>query len=294
LPGGGIISNICKAEFQRLFHAFMRILKKMEGKIPKDFELYDADIYILGLGCFELLQVTSETLDILKRSQQILHLTSRHQDLLEINPNTQDLTPLYLKPGRDWDIYVEIAQYVISATATARPTAFVVQGNPMIFNDISWEIARLGKKAGLRVQALPGVSCIDVIPIQLGFDMGDLGIQIFEATQLVLFQLEINPYLSTLILQISEFGTSRLLEANKKLADSFDTLVSHLAKFFPQDHPAIFVRSTSSKRDPTVILATDLISIDEHLDRIVPGMTLYLPRIGIPSVNEEIAGKFNL
>jgi precorrin-6B methylase 1 len=250
--------------------------------------LYDADIYLVGLGVFELRQVTLETLDILKQARCILHLTSSHDELEKINPNTQDLTPLYWKSGLDWAVYTEIARHVVKTGEAARPTVFATEGNPLFFNDISWEIAKLGRGAGLRVQALPGISSLDVLPIQLGFDIGDVGVQILDATQLVMLQLQINPYLSTLLLQVGEFGTSKVACGREGPPNRFDPLVSHLARFFPIDHVAIFIMSASRRSEPTSVISTRLAKINQHSSEIRPGMTLYLPRIGIPTMRVRV------
>jgi hypothetical protein len=207
---------------------------------------------------------------------------------MAINPRVEDVGPRYWRTGRAWNIYKDIAKYIIARAATARPVAFVVQGNPLFFNDICWEIARRGKRAGLKVQALPGVSCVDVLPIQLGFDMGDLGTQIFEATQLVMFALPINPVLSTLILQVAEFGTSTVFVSRDRAPVDFVPLVAHLSKFFPPDHIVMFVRSTSARNDPSAVISTRLALIAEEAGRIEAGMTLYVPRVGIPKVKTRV------
>lgn len=255
---------------------------------------YDADIYLVGLGMFEMRQVTVETLQILKQAKRVFHLTSQHEELTAINVNTQDLGPLYWRSGRNTDIYEDLARHVVSFARETRPTVFAVEGNPMFFSDISWKIAELGKAACLRVEALPSVSCLDVLPIQLGFEPGDLGLQVFEATQLALYRLAMNPYLSTLILQVGEFGETTLLRPARRRPAAFIPLVRHLSNFFPPDHTAIFIESTCSSKVPNIVFTTDIASIDKHQDRITPGMTLYLPRVGIPPIDERVREELGL
>ncbi|MBI4465590.1 MAG: hypothetical protein HY647_12875 [Acidobacteria bacterium] len=253
-----------------------------------------ADIYLVGLGIFEMRQITVETLDVLRQAKRIFHLSSKHEELTAINVNIEDLGPLYWKSGKTIDIYEDLARHVVSFAQQARPTVFAIEGNPMLFSDLSWKIAELGKAACLRVEALPGVSCVDVLPIQLGFEPGDLGLQIFEATQLALYRLEINPYLSTLILQVGEFGERSLPRPARRRLAAFTPLVRHLSKFFPVDHPAIFIRSAFSSKVSSVVFATEIDSIDKHQDQIVPGMTLYVPRIGIPPMDEKLREELGL
>lgn len=256
----------------------------------RDSDLYRADIYLVGLGIFAMKQVTVETNEVLRQAKLVLHLTCRHQELVTINDNTEDLAPLYWRPGKDWTIYTELAQYVVSRGAKARPTVFAVEGNPMMFNDVCWEIARLGKEIGLIVQALPGVSCLDVLPIQLGFDIGDFGVQVMDATQLAMYELQLNPYLSTLILQVGEFGMLHVVDSDAKQAERLGPLVQHLERFYPGDHPAVFVKSSSSRNERTIIFTTVIASIGREEGRVVRGMTLYLPRIGIPPAGKWVPG----
>ena len=254
----------------------------------------DAHVYLVGLGMYELRQVTLETLEILKRAKRVFHLSGRHKELTALNGKTEDLSTLYLRPGKATEIYANIAKYVLSFAAETHPLVFAVEGNPMLFSDISWKIAELGIAANLRVEALPGVSCLDVLPIQLGFEPGDLGLQVLEATQLVLYSLSINPYLSTLILQVGELGKRELIAGGKRHPHIFGRFVSHLRNFFPSDHPAIFVVSASGKQSPSVVFSTEIDSIAEHQDRIIPGMTLYVPRIGLPSVDYQLGYELGL
>jgi len=252
------------------------------------------DIYLVGLGMFELRHLTVESLEVLKIAKVVYHLSEKHEELIAINPNTQDLDRLYSKPGKRVDIYHDLASYVVNTALKTTPIVLAIDGNPMFFSDISWEIAAIGKKANLHVEALPGVSCIDVLPMQLGFEPADLGMQVFEATQLVLYDLAVNPFLSTLILQVGYFWRTVVLPPPKRDAGAFAPLVLHLRKFFPEDHPAIFVQSAYSERLPTVVFSTELATIDEHRNEIKAGMTLYLPRLRVPAIDPILRKQLDL
>jgi uncharacterized protein YabN with tetrapyrrole methylase and pyrophosphatase domain len=176
---------------------------------------------------------------------------------------------------------------VVDAALRERPLAFAIDGNPMLFSDVSWKIAAAAKKAGLLVEGVPGVSCLDVLPVQLGFDPGDLGLQIFEATQLVIYGLAMNPSLSTLILQVGYFLHDVTLPPVHRKPDEFKPFVDHLLQFFPKDHPAIFVESADGRSGTSIVFSVDIEAIDHYRNRIRPGMTLYVPRVGIPPIRPE-------
>jgi len=254
----------------------------------------DADIYLTGLGTFELRQLTLETLDVLRNVNVVYHLSARHADLCAINPSTRNLSDHYFRAGDRRDIYEAMARYLVKAARVEGPIALALDGNPMFFSDISWMTAAMGEQEGLRVEALPAISCIDVLPMQLGFEPADVGMQIFEATQLVLYDLPINPYLSTLVLQIAYFLERVTIRLPEKPVGAFDRFVNHALKYFPPNHPAIFVQSAYSKQLPSFAFSTQVSSIDACRNQIASGMTLYLPRVGIPRIDSSLCEQLGL
>jgi uncharacterized protein YabN with tetrapyrrole methylase and pyrophosphatase domain len=252
-----------------------------------------ADIYLVGLGMFDLLHLTVETSEILKAACIVYHLSGKHEQLTGINPRTHNLDGLRWRPGGATGIYDDIAAFVVDAATRNRPVVFAVDGNPMLFSDVSWKIAAAGQRAGLLVEALPGVSCLDVLPLQLGFEPGDLGLQVFEATQLVIYGLQMNPYLSTLILQVGYFFHDVTLPPVRRQPHDFAPLVEHILRFFPEDHPAIFIEAADSIGRDTIVFSVEIGSIDAHRDDIRPGMTLYIPRSEIPPVRPEFRKRLN-
>jgi len=251
-----------------------------------DINYYDADLYLVGIGLFNLKQITLETLDVLRAAKSVLHISSKHLQLREINPCTEDISSVYWRKARAWSVYRRIAKIVVERAISMRPTVFAVEGTPMLCNDISWEIVRLGKRRNLHVQALPSVSCLDVLPIQLGFDIADLGTQVYEATQLVMFNLRMNPFVSTLIMQVAEFGERGIFLEDTSPA-RFRRLVKHLLKYYPPKHTVVFIRSASNSEEASSVFSTELRTIEQHAPRIETGMTLYLPRVCVPAVRHN-------
>lgn len=252
----------------------------------------DADLYLVGLGMYELRHLSVESAELLRAANAVYHTSDKHDQLCAYNAKVEDLRPMYLSAGRRTDADEEIAAYVIAEARRCGPIAVAIDGNPMFYSDLSWKIA--ARAQGLRVEALPGVSCLDVLPMQLGFEPGDLGMQIFDSTQMVLYQLALNPYLSTLILQIGYFGEISTLEPPHRDTGAYAPLVEHLLRFFPANHPAIFIKSARNSLAETAILTTEVCRIDEIRNAIRPGMTLYLPRLRVPEISEETRVRFGL
>ncbi len=243
------------------------------------------EIFLVGLGLSGMRHVTQEVMHVLEEARLVQHLTSKDGELRMLNPRVEDLSSLYWREGQDKAIYAEIAEHVVAtALAGDAPLAFVTDGHPMVFNNISWEIVRLGQQKGAKTHALPGVSSIDVLLLQLGFDPGDIGLQVFEATQLVLYGLAMNAHLSTLILQVAEFGMGGILDLPSRVG-RHDPLVRHLERFFPADHPAVFILAPEHKEESTIVLRTVIGKIGGSTMR--RGMTLYIPRLSFPTVRDS-------
>jgi hypothetical protein len=246
----------------------------------------ESDIYLVGLGLYGLRQLTVEAAEVLRSAHAIYHFSEKHAELSSFNSRVHDMRALYSSLSSSGDVYAAIAEKLIDLAKQNHPIAVAFDGNPMLYCSVAWQVASLGAEAGLRVEALAGVSCFDVLPIQLGFDPGDLGMQTMESTAMVQYSLALNPYLSTLLLQIGHFGVAPGLPPPPREEGAYTPLVNHLLRYFPPGHPAIFIQSASSADTATLTLTTEVASIDQVRDQIRSGMTLYLPRVHIPPIVE--------
>ncbi len=237
-------------------------------------------VYCVGLGIKGLAHLTLEAVEIVRRAEVVFHLGLGNHKLGRLNPNARSLERLYWSGRADSEVYREVAEKIVStAQSVGGPIVFAADGNPAVFNDITWEIWAKAKDRQIPVTIIPGISCLDVLPIILRCEIGDLGAQIFEANQLVLYDLPINPYLSTFVLQVGWFGDAML---KKKLRHSrlrFDRLISHLSKFYGPAHPAVFVTAATSVVGKDGVLQTTVSQIRAEAHRIHTAMTLYLPRL---------------
>src|SRR5260370_12479406 len=93
-------------------------------------------------------------------------------------------------------------------TTLFRSVAMVDDGPRLLFDDVNEQIENRGRRLGLKVVVLPAVSSIDAMMVECGLRLNPVGIQMVEATTLVLHRQQINPAFDTLVLQIGWFGTS--------------------------------------------------------------------------------------
>ena len=196
-----------------------------------------ADIYLLGRGIVDGVgQMTLETLEALKSSRLVFDLSGDMKAISKLHPNVVDLYDEYWTGELCDDVYERLEARVLDEAATnGGPVAIVVDGHPMLFDDVNWSIFRNGRRRGLKVVALPGVSCLDTMMIDVGFDLGE-GAQIVHANHLLSYDIALDPHLQSYVLQIGKFGTGFFSrETKRNLPGRFTPLVEHLTRFYTPD-----------------------------------------------------------
>lgn len=243
------------------------------------------DLYLLGIGIRGFRQVTSETLEVLKRCRKVLHLSGAHAELSKVNPNTENLDHIYWTAEECDRVYSQLVEFVLAEVARGPEVALVSYGHPTLFDDVSRELQRRLRRRKKRCVVLPAVSCLDTLSIDLGIDYGD-GLQVMDANDLLASDLTLNPRLHTLLLQVYEFGTSTTPDAIEDRPGRFDPLVEYLQRFYPKKHGVVLVYSDDGEGKGPHLLRTRLSALDAETPRIFSGMTLYLP----PLRHEVIPG----
>ena len=236
-------------------------------------------LQIVGAGVSGTRQLTIEGVLAIEEAYRVITLSASADDIEKMNRNILRLDRLYWSRRADWGTYRALAKTVVEeARRVGGKVAFVVDGNPAIFDDITWETYRLARRYGLEVSIVPGISTIDVLPIRLHFDPGNAGLQVVEANQLVVYRLQLNPEMSTLILQVGWFGTAVLRRRQHSSGSRLRLLTRHLLNFYAGTHPAVFLFAHRLHDDVIETTVADLprVARDVH-----PGMTLFLPRLPI-------------
>jgi precorrin-3B methylase len=193
-----------------------------------------------------------------------------------VNPNTEDLDSIYWTAD-EWDrVSRRMVKYVLEEVKRGPEVALVSYGSPTLFDDIGRELQRRLKRAKKRCVALPAVSCLDTLSIDLGIDYGD-GLQVLDATDLIESKITLNARLHTLLLQIYEFGTSTTPDAIENRPGRFAPLVAYLEQFYPDKHRIVLAFSDNGDGDGQRLIRTRLSALDSKSSLMFPGMTLYLP-----------------
>ena len=249
-----------------------------------------ADLYLVGRGIADgISQMTVEGLEALKRSRVVFDLSGDARAIRKVHPNVIDLAREYWTGERLDNVHVRLQKRIFDEVENNGPVvSVVVDGHPMFFDDMNWNLVRKGRRRGLRVVPLAGICCVDTMTIDLEIDIGD-GTQVVEANHLVTHDLTLNPYLQTFVFQVAKFGTRfASAETSRNLPGRFTPLVKHLTRFYPPDHMATLLVSGGNakplrKRIRLGRLDDARAFLHRHQDE---GMTMHIPPCPRDPVNE--------
>lgn len=237
------------------------------------------DIIIAGLPIGGFNRTTPETLQAFKTARVLFDLTSNARLFRRFCKQVVNLDKEYWTGELDEVVYERITTMVLDAARTGAGVVLVVDGHPAIYQDLSLDLLRRGKRRGLNVRILPALSCIDLMIASGELPLDAHGLQILEATSIVGLNTRINPFLDLLIMQIGWFGTSLLYEVLQNTKGRFKPLITYLTQFYPGRHRVKLLRVSTPATSRSRSLVFPICSLDKFHKSITTDTTLFIPAL---------------
>lgn len=247
--------------------------------VPTFSKLDPADIYIVGLGMGSADQVTREVDRVLQESEQVLFVDpsiGMQEYLSKRCSNVTDLSTLYQEGKNRLQTYKEMATVVIEAAMSNPPVTLALYGHPTVFAYPPFIIRSVANQLGLKVKVLPGVSAMDCILAELMIDPANEGLQMFEASDLLMRRRRLSTDMQTLIWQVGSLETG-LYSTMTNRPERFGRFLDYLLEYYPSYHEVTAVFCSSHPAVPSTIFTfflKDLLAVAEELHG---GYTLFLP-----------------
>jgi len=195
------------------------------------------------------LQLTVEAQRVLDKVGRAyaLHLPvplQRHLRSLRIK--TIDLSDRFAEPRQLGEAYVEVADFLLERVAAERPIVVLTPGSPLFLNSISRLLVLEGRRSGLQVQTLPGISPLDALISYVGVDVATFGLQVFTGNRLASSPTRLDPTVPLAVMELAgvRVQTSRTDPASEP--ERYRGLLGALAGVYPANHPATLVNVTGS------------------------------------------------
>ncbi len=253
------------------------------------------DITIAGLGMVAVRQITAEVQAALRRSNEILYLDHGfgiQRYLAELCPRVTDLYPIGYRDNEPrLEAYDRMSTAVLQAALDHPPVTLAIYGHPRVYVYPTTQITAAAPLLDLRVEILPGISSLDTMFLDLGLDPGLEGLQLYEATDLLVRERPLQPDVPCLLWQVGAVGSS-LYSRSPNQPARFEELQRYLLRYYPAEHEVRAVHSSGHPLVPSEIVDFPLSELPDGLCRASPVATLYLPPTGQrPVRNAHLSGR---
>jgi Tetrapyrrole (Corrin/Porphyrin) Methylases len=235
----------------------------------------EPDLILLGHGVGDTLQLTVEAQRILARFGKAYCLPlppNLKRFLRSQRVECVDLSDHFQEDKAFADVYLELADYILTRCIEEKPVILLTQGNPLFLNSLTRFLFKQATERKLAVQVIPGLSQLDTIISDIGLDVGTFGVQIFDARRFVERQLQPNPDVPLLLLQLGGFTASRAGQ-NRAEPDGYGPLAACLSKFYPADHPLTLLNAGHGKSTRVTVTVA---RFAELIPQIGPTSSLFL------------------
>jgi len=237
------------------------------------------DIGIVGTGIVGAHQLTREAIEVISRSNHTFVVASGYgivDYIRTLCPKVTDLSEFY-EPGRSrLPTYHRMAAAVVAAAMEEPPVCFASYGHPWVYCLPTTLITKAGPLLGLHVEVFAGVSSLDTLLVDLGADIAFSGLQMYEATDLLLRRRPLQSDVACIVWQPTVSGDPTTPDRPYPSAQ-FEPLRDHLLRFYPADHE---VKLVTSKNHPMLRSSVDAFPLGRLASVLegAPGVgTLYIP-----------------
>jgi len=254
----------------------------------------DPDIWIVGTGMVPVDQFTIEAERAVRRSRQVLVADTGVGTLDWLRARCGDVVDvfdgLYTDDQERIQAYQAVADRVIAAAKTNGPVTFAIHGHPLVFSTPPFLVMEAARAQGLTVRVLPGISATAQILCDLAIDPGTHGIQMMEATDMLVRRRPLQPDMPALIWQIGNVET-RLHSYRPSLPKRFDRLINYLCNYYPPEHEVVALYARPHPLAKNTVIRSPLVDLGTHASALHIGFTLYVPPTGErPVYDTELAG----
>ncbi|WP_426271918.1 SAM-dependent methyltransferase [Dyella kyungheensis] len=206
--------------------------------------------------------------------------------LQSMHPDVRSLQPYYGKGDKSRMVtYREWVGVMMTEVRAGKKVCAVFYGHPGIFAWSPHEVIRVAREEGFQAHMEPGISAEDCLYADLGIDPGRYGCQHYEASQLLFFEIPVNPRAYLVLWQVGLVGDTSFKRFSTG-PEYRQVLVDVLSQDYPLDHEAIIYRcATLPIQQPHIRRVTlrELPTTD-----ITSEETLVLPPADRPRHNDAI------
>jgi precorrin-6B methylase 1 len=250
----------------------------MNGANSKQ-SVWPFDIAVVGLGIVGTHQITREVEEVIRRCRRTFVIESGYgiTDYLKtLCPDVTSLGSLYERGKSRLPTYRRMAAEVVSAALTKSPVCLAAYGHPWVYCYPTTLIKRAAPLLKLHVEVFPGISSFDTLLVDLGIDVAFDGIQMYEATDVLLRRRPIQNDVMCLIWQATIVGDPTYPDKPFEV-QQYRPLQDYLLRFYPSSHEVTLVMTKTFPLLRSNIQRFRLDKLAVELQRAPQVGTLFIP-----------------
>ena len=274
---------------------FVRVSADQESPraaLAPEGERKKGSLIVIGSGIKSLAHMTLEARSWLDRADVIFYLLADPASEVWIQksyPGSIDLSRLYSENVQRSDVYKAMVEKMMVPVREGKTVVSIYYGHPGVFVTPTHVAVQTAREEGYSARMLPGVSATDCMYADIGFNPSEVGMQFYEATDLLVYNKVLHPENNVVIWQIGLVGNPTSLDDASKLP----ILIDYLSKFYDPDcEVAHYQGSVFSVCDPMI----EWIPLRElgKGARVTSMSTLYIPPQKKPQVDMEMMRRLGL
>ena len=250
-------------------------------------------LVIVGSGIKSLAHMTVEAQGWIRQADIVLYCVS--DPITEIwikrnNPNSMDLVALYNRNRQRNETYGDMVSHLLYPVREGKLVCGVFYGHPGLFVTPTHKAIEIARAEGYPAFMLPGVSAVDCLYADVGFDPAVAGCQFFEATDLLVHRRVLHPENNVIVWQVGCVGdlASRIGVQNKNLS----ILVEYLTKFYDSECEVVHYQGSIF---PVCEALVERLPLSGLVQAGVTTMsTLYIPPQRVVEVDRDMATRLGL
>jgi hypothetical protein len=184
--------------------------------------------------------------------------------------------PSYCEDRPRLNAYEHMAVSVVEAALDHPPVTFAIHGHPLVAVHAPFLVLEMARALDLQVEVLPGVSSLDALAADLHLDPVVHGLQMYEATDLILRRRPLLNDVPAVIWQIGPLETA-LHSQRVSRPERFARFIAHLRQFYPARHELAAIYCSPHPLMPAATLRFALEDMAGYAEQLHAGFTLYVP-----------------
>ena len=206
------------------------------GPVRCDAESPKGNLVVLGSGLAHVDLTIDTELEIRSADHVFYCIYDRVTQvwISTLRPDAYDLTLLYDPQVDRYFTYIRMSEAMLHYVRQGKKVVAIYYGHPGVFAMPAHRAIAIARREGHQARMRPGISALDHLVADLGFDPALPGLLTFEATDMLLRRRRIDPTLHVVIWQVGvvgEFGYDPHGFENR----GFDLLIDALEEVYGPD-----------------------------------------------------------